>query len=40
MTPEQRRSNRIIGLVLLVFVVAIFAWAMFKGGSLFAGDGT
>lgn len=37
MTPEQRRRNRIIGLVLLVFVVAVFAWAMFKGSSLFAG---
>jgi hypothetical protein len=39
MTPEQRRRNRILGLVLLVFVVAIFAWAMFKGGSLFASGG-
>ncbi|WP_232464662.1 cytochrome oxidase small assembly protein [Bordetella genomosp. 8] len=37
MTPEQRRRNRIAGLVLLVFVVAIFAWAIFKGGHLFAG---
>ncbi|WP_217906518.1 cytochrome oxidase small assembly protein [Bordetella genomosp. 11] len=37
MTPEQRRRNRIIGLVLLAFVVAVFAWAMFKGGNLFAG---
>jgi hypothetical protein len=39
MTPEQRRRNKIIGLVLLVFVLAVFAWAMFKGGSLFTGDG-
>lgn len=35
MTPEQRRRNKIVGLVLLAFVVFIFAWAMFKGGSLF-----
>jgi hypothetical protein len=39
MTPEQRRRNRIIGLTLLVFVLAVFAWAMIKGGSLFAGSG-
>jgi hypothetical protein len=37
MTPEQRRRNRIAGLVLLVFVIAVFAWTIFKGGSLFNG---
>jgi hypothetical protein len=35
MTPEQRRRNKTSGLVLLVIVVAIFAWAMLKGGRLF-----
>lgn len=39
MTPEQRRRNRIVGLVLLAFVVAVFAWAMFKGSHLLAGGG-
>jgi hypothetical protein len=38
MTPEQRRRNRIAGLVLLVLVVAIFAWSMFRGGALFSGS--
>lgn len=38
MTPEQRRRNRIAGLALLVFVVAIFAWAIFKGSHLFPGS--
>lgn len=40
MTPEQRRRNRITGLLLLIFVLAIFAWAMFKGSSLFTGGGS
>ncbi|WP_232462469.1 cytochrome oxidase small assembly protein [Bordetella genomosp. 9] len=37
MTPEQRRRNRIAGVVLLVIVVAVFAWTIFKGASLFTG---
>ncbi|WP_257737157.1 hypothetical protein [Bordetella bronchialis] len=37
MTPEQRRRNRIAAVVLVIFVLAVFAWAMFKGGGLFTG---
>ncbi|WP_437177143.1 cytochrome oxidase small assembly protein [Advenella kashmirensis] len=29
MTPEQKRKNRIVGLVLVVLVLAIFLWAIF-----------
>jgi hypothetical protein len=39
MTPEQRRRNKTAGLVLLVIVVAIFAWSMLKGGRLFMSGG-
>ena len=39
MTPEQRRSNKTAGLVLAAFVVAIFVWAMLKGGSLLVSGG-
>jgi predicted nucleic acid-binding Zn ribbon protein len=43
MTPEQklrqRRRNLRLGLVLLFIVVAIFAWTMLRGGSMFAGMG-
>ena len=37
MTPEQRRRNKIAGLVLLVFVIAVFAWTVFRGSALLAG---
>ncbi|MGO3122857.1 MULTISPECIES: cytochrome oxidase small assembly protein [Advenella] len=29
MTPEQKRRNRIVGLILAGLVVAIFLWAIF-----------
>lgn len=32
MTPEQRRRNRNLGLVLAVIVVAIMVWAFFRMG--------
>jgi hypothetical protein len=31
MTPEQRRKNKIAGLILLAFVLALFAWTMIRG---------
>lgn len=37
MTPEQRRRNKIAGLVLLVFVVAVFAWTVIRGSALLTG---
>ena len=37
MTPEQRRRNKIAGLVLLVFVVAVFAWTVTRGPALLTG---
>lgn len=37
MTPEQRRRNRITGLVLLVLVLAVFAWTIYRGSALFTG---
>ena len=37
MTPEQRRRNKIAGLVLLVFVLAVFAWTMLRGASILTG---
>lgn len=32
MTPEQRRRNRTLGLILAVIVIAIMAWAFFRAG--------
>lgn len=29
-TPEQRRRNRKTGLFLLLFVVAVFGWVIYK----------
>ena len=37
MTPEQRRRNRIAGLILVVFVAAVFAWTLLRGSSLLTG---
>ncbi|WP_217278792.1 cytochrome oxidase small assembly protein [Achromobacter pestifer] len=37
MTPEQRRRNKIAGLVLLVFVIAVFAWTVLRGSALLSG---
>jgi hypothetical protein len=37
MTPEQKRRNRITGLILFAVVVAIFAWTLIRGSALFAG---
>lgn len=34
MTPEQRRRNRIAGLILLAFVLAVFGWTFFRGASI------
>lgn len=39
-TPEQRRRNRRLGLLLLVFVLAVFAWTVFRGASLLSHMGT
>ncbi|SAI66333.1 Uncharacterised protein [Bordetella ansorpii] len=36
-TPEQSRRNRKAGLVLLLFVLAVFAWTIFRGAVLLAG---
>ncbi|WP_222129942.1 cytochrome oxidase small assembly protein [Bordetella genomosp. 13] len=36
-TPEQTRRNRKVGLILLVFVVAVFAWTVFRGAVLLTG---
>ena len=32
MTPEQRRRNRNLGLILAVIVAAIMAWVFFRTG--------
>lgn len=34
MTPEQRRRNRIAGIVLAIIVIAIFAWTFLRGSTL------
>lgn len=34
MTPEQRRRNRIAGVILLLFVLAVFGWTFLRGASL------
>ncbi|WP_232468087.1 cytochrome oxidase small assembly protein [Bordetella genomosp. 13] len=36
-TPEQQRRNRKTGIILLVFVAAVFAWTVFRGAVLLAG---
>lgn len=30
MTPEQRRKNKRTGLTILVFVLAVFAWVVYR----------
>ncbi|WP_152968154.1 MULTISPECIES: cytochrome oxidase small assembly protein [unclassified Achromobacter] len=37
MTPEQRRRNRIAGLILLAFVAAVFVWTLLRGSALLGG---
>ena len=37
LTPEQRRRNKIAGLVLLAFVIAVFAWTVLRGSALLSG---
>jgi len=37
-SPRQRRRNRLMGLVLAVIVLAIYAW-VFMRGSDFMGQG-
>ncbi|MDM9558512.1 MULTISPECIES: cytochrome oxidase small assembly protein [Bordetella] len=37
MTPEQRRRNKIVGLVLLAIVLALFAWTFFRGSAILTG---
>lgn len=34
MTPEQRRKNRNTAIALVIFVIAVMAWAFSRGGSL------
>jgi len=34
MTPEQRRRNRITGLILAAIVAAIMVWTFLRGGNL------
>jgi len=36
-TPEQTRRNRKAGLILLVVVLAVFAWTFIRGASLMTG---
>jgi len=37
MTPEQRRRNKIVGLILLAIVIALFAWTFFRGSAILTG---
>lgn len=37
MTPEQRRKNRNLGIGLLIVVIAIMAWAFWRGAYLVTG---
>ena len=37
MTPEQRRKNRNTAIALVILVIAIVAWAFWRGGSLGGG---
>ena len=32
MTPEQRRRNRNLGLVLAIIVFSIMGWVIYRGG--------
>jgi hypothetical protein len=37
MTPEQRRKNKKVGLLILAFVIAVFVWVIVRqliGGQL------
>jgi len=34
MTPEQRRRNRIAGIILAIIVIAIFGWTFLRGSVL------
>ncbi|WP_279628478.1 hypothetical protein [Bordetella genomosp. 12] len=33
MTAQQRRRNRVAGLILLLFVLAIFGWTFVRGAG-------
>lgn len=37
MTPEQRRRNKTVGLILLALVLALFAWTFFRGSAILTG---
>lgn len=37
MTPEQRRKNRNLGIGLFIVVIAIMAWAFWRGAQLLTG---
>ena len=37
MTPEQRRRNRNVALILLALAAAAFVWTFIRGAVLFAG---
>jgi len=39
MTPEQRRKNRRTAMILVVIVIAVMAWAFWRGGTMYAGAG-
>lgn len=34
MTPEQRRKNRNLAFVLVLMVIAVMAWAFWRGAGL------
>jgi hypothetical protein len=36
-TSEQRRRNRITGIILLIFAVMIFIWTFMQGGEFIVG---
>lgn len=38
-TSRQTRRNRITGLILLVFALAVFGWVLLRGGAMLAGRG-
>lgn len=33
-TPQQRRRNRIMGIILAIIVAAIYAWVFLRGNEL------
>jgi hypothetical protein len=37
MTPEQRRKNRHTAIALVIIIIAVMAWAFWRGGSLGGG---